>query len=263
MEIFDRTRKIDKIVASTSGSPDEHGLVLNLLLRLKRNDKFEFRNLMESLWGSDVTPERYQALYATLRELIELGIVDEPELAVFQLTDLGQRYMERDARYFDLDGYSKPITYSVVHWLAERTWKGLNRVEGEVDPFTFRKPLSNEIKNEFLCAFERRFYFYFPLVTASLLAILLIDFFLPVHNQAYGLILDIEGAVILAIGLVRGHHGIGTESESNLVDWERAFSTTHSMTDLVNESYKTVDAIWGSSLLIIGFAIQVLVISLA
>lgn len=263
MQIFDRTRRVDKIVADASGHPDEHGLVLNLLTRLKQQEEIEFRDLMESLWGSDSNPERYAALDASLRNLIELGIAEEPETAVFRLTDLGERYMQRDVRYFELNGYSRSWTYPVAHWLGDRAWRMLNRIEGEIDPFTYREPLSEEVRDEFLCAFEQRFRLYSFLIAATLVGVVIVDCLIGVPNQAYGLMLDIEGAVIIALGLVRGHHGIGMESGSNLVDWERAFRMSHSLSDLVIESYKTVDAIWGSALLIMGFSIQIIALSVA
>lgn len=111
---------------------------------------------------------------------------------------------------------------------------------------------------------------------------------LPLPLQAYGLILDIFGAVLLVLGLFRGPAGIAIDSgilptaifASERVrvvhpgfgagerppgisqeDWVEREDISRSMRPMImSEQKDTINAIWGGIFLLTGFIIQIIAI---
>lgn len=97
-----------------------------------------------------------------------------------------------------------------------------------------------------------------------LVLVLAIDyFFLSIPEQVYGLVLDLSGAVIVARGLFRGAEEIRASSSgvtitgysSTLID--RSTENEGLASPRAIEVGSTVDGIIGSSLLCIGFLVQI------
>jgi len=275
MRLFNRARPIDKAVSDSpeieqvlSEDAEQYespNLGVNVLNHMhiygSANTEKTFDEMLESLWGSDITPQREEMLGRALNNLEKLGLVRKSE-GGYHLTKLSEEYLEkRTVEIYDLDNYQRPLSMRVSRYIGNITWSFLNRIERTVDPHTNREPLENEIKIEFLSAFDNRFYFFISLLVIPLIILSTLDLCLIINPQVYGLLLDLEGATILALSLIRGLSGITLESEGNLVAFDSYFDTTYSPTDVMTESYKTIDAVWGSTLLIIGFSIQILAIS--
>jgi len=155
---------------------------------------------------------------------------------------------------------TKPISAAIL-WF-------LHRMQGGEPLFEQGTRSTDNEKREiirlyFHAAFSNRMKLYFPLLV-TVLGLAAYDScrvgILPL--QGYGLILDGLGAIIIAIGLFRGVDGILRDSPRK--SYASKFSVSYvyfSPKPLTSTVNNTIDGLFGSSFLFIGFSVQLYAIS--
>lgn len=116
----------------------------------------------------------------------------------------------------------------------------------------------------FQSAFAERFLFYAPfailiLVTLTLDRCWLVSFFFPL--QAYGLLFDGVGAVILAVGLFRGPDGMLRDTPLVSTGAVYGGDTYYYPKPLSATVRNTVDGVFGGLFLVTGFSIQFMAVT--
>lgn len=141
-----------------------------------------------------------------------------------------------------------PIGKLILRFLANEEVKeeALDRINNARDDF-------EEAENRFLAYFEKRTLRWGSLTILLLLLIGAIDLLScgTFPNQSYGLGLDLLGAMILGVGLLKGHYSIAAESTSY---FNKSLFRQESL------AQDAVDGVWGISLLIVGILLQLLAV---
>jgi len=236
-------------------------------------DPVELDELIERAYGSKEnfldTPsyddpqakwEEYrEQLKEDLEELSELGLVRISSEG-YSVTEKAVNFSERDLELYDLDGYSKPIWVRVSQWVGKKVWQFLNRIERSSNPYKDFDAYDPGVEDDFIIAFSQRSVRYFLWVLAFTAVVALVWYFQHVDlAQGYGLGLDIFGALVLARAVIRGKANIEIESESSNLAWrQNVFERSRlDPEEAWMEAVKTVDGVWGATLLTVGFVIQI------
>ena len=130
--------------------------------------------------------------------------------------------------------------------------------------FQVKPTESDKIRLFFFAGLLDRSKRYLP-IYALLLFLFTSDVFnwltISTNLQIYGLVLDVFGAVFLAVGLLRGARGIERDTSSTSTGAQLSGSTWKNNGSLSAVVRNTVDGGWGTLFLISGFVIQIMAVS--
>ena len=178
-----------------------------------------------------------------------------------------QQQEEREQRY--LDNMNPSARARLLKPISRGVLRMTNHLESESKYFEdgVEANISNnsdvsrgyqdeKIRRFFDEAFADRFQWYVPIALIIVSSLLLNQFSivsLDIDPQVYGLVLDILGASILAIGFIRDINGIKRDTQMHV----GFYGSVYDPDSLTSVAQDTADGIFGTVSLISGFLLQI------
>ena len=161
---------------------------------------------------------------------------------------------------------SFPLWKFVLLQLSNKILTILDKFDSEEPYFDFEVQTNerDKIRLFFFAGFINRSKIYIPIYTILLIIVALdiqnlISF--AINLQIYGLMLDIVGAIAVALGLFRGVEGIKRDTDTRSIGAIYGGRTWKDKKSLSAVVRKTMDGAWGTIFLFSGFSVQIIAVS--
>ena len=251
------------------GITEKHHTILDGLSTKDNNSDTSFRELTNHLRNrhsddfSEITSDEFEEIATELiGKLEEEKLVKQTDEHSFRLTQYGVKYIEGGVDKYELFGQTPPICVRITRYIGKYFLLLINWLERDLS-FYIGEPddkTRDEIRREYLNAFHQRFY---PYLSMALLIIGLYIankylFITSFNLQVYGLLFDFVGALILVRSVIRGFRGISIDTTELGGRWSGASSPNLVPSVLIATTRRTVDGIWASIFIIIGFLLQII-----
>lgn len=198
---------------------------------------------------------------AEAEKLAKLGILSKKNMTGYTISEKGTRMISGEITQSEALKNNLPTRVNIIHTIGEK----LLSLFGKFDPSEDQvlpdiQSATYQINPVFLDQFRQRIriYKFIPVIIFVFWLIISISGSIMANLQTYGLLLDVIGASLVAIGLFRGITGFAVDVEENVGrlggDGKRPLRPAQ----LASATTDTVDGFFGVVFLIVGFSLQII-----
>jgi len=215
---------------------------IEILQDLNRSDgPLYFRDV-----GERISPWKASASFSRLNYF---NLVSYTGIREVEMTNKGEEYFNSEFSTISVVREELPLHAKSVYYLGDCVLSLLDLLEIDRGPVSSSKS-GVQIERAFIKAFWPRA----PAYIFAGISILAFGLANPSDLQIYGLLMDIIGAIAVALGLFRGTRGIKVDTESTGAKLGGGLNT-QSLESVVSS---TIDGFFGTILLVGGFSLQFL-----
>lgn len=193
-------------------------------------------------------------------KMADIGLLHKSNMSGYVLSDKGKQLLAGEISQSQAVSETLPTRINILHLFGKKllsVFGKLDQDRGQVR--TDIDDASLQIEPIFLDTFKKRAKFYI-LIPVLLFATFLFLNYITIFNanlQTYGLILDVVGASLVAVGLFRGITGFAVDVEERGARLAGTGQYPLRPVQLASATADTVDGFFGTMFLVIGFCLQI------